>query len=520
MKFNRYIFDLYLQSVDGRKGIKIWTEFLDWQKWSNLDYKILVKQINSSLTIEQGTEDLRESLKEIKRGLFEPIFIKDKNLGQQGETPNWKDYQTKIERKFGFTTDKEIIEDAKLFWEDELKEIILNDGKDRDQIRNIWISSIYLSILNPHFFFPYFFVSQFYLVGNLFKEFSLILPELPKVRDYKARLDYYFELCEVLYYFRKEVEIKPAEFCTFLYGFAGNFIKEKLEENEKPLRVWITGGGKGDFDSIVDENDNLHHWSGNRETNKSDLQLIYFRAPYSGIGAVSTCLSNGYYDPFDYYENRVITSKIKTFQFITLRELKENEIWKNNFLVKMNMQGVKGEIISHQEYQELRNLLVQKGESPYILPELEGIAMEIDVDLQNERDVEEKLLEPLLEKLGFKESDWVRQLSVRMGRGERNYPDYALLVDNRRKHEETANFLWEAKYRIRNQKELRDSFLQAKSYAQRLQSKAFGIVSVEGIWVINSKDGFQFEKLTRLSWNDLKNSEQLKILKKHFRRPQ
>jgi hypothetical protein len=280
------------------------------------------------------------------------------------------------------------------------------------------------------------------LIQNLFKEFNLILPEFPKVRDYKVRLNYYFELCEVLYYFRQEYKMKPEEFLAFLYGFVGNFIKPKLEENQKPLRVWITSGSKEDYEYVQNSDyDKIHIWSSNLEAQSSDLQLIYFRTPYSGMGAISTCLSGGYFDPFDYYENRVITSKIKTFKFVTLDELKQNAIWQNKPLVKMNMQGVKGQSVSFEEYQELKNILKSKNQNPNILPELENVVMDLNLDLQNEKDVELQLLEPLLKKLGFSEKNWIRQLSVRMGWGERNYPDYALFVNTKKKYEETAKFL-------------------------------------------------------------------------------
>ena len=379
--------------------------------------------------------------------------------------------------------------------------------------------SLYLSILNPHFFFSYFFVSQFWLIEKIFKEFDLTLPALPKTRDYKSRLNYYFELCEILYYFRQENMMKPEEFFAFLYGFVGNFIKENLEVNSKPLRIWITGGSKEDYETVRDGSGDEHHiWSGNTEVRKSDLQLIYFRSPYSGIGAISTCLSDGFYDPFDYYASRVITSKIKTFEFVTLKELRENPVWKNNFLVKMNMQGVKGQIISHAEYQELRKILVQKGEKSKVLTELENVIIETDVDLLNEQDVEQNLLEPLLIKLGFKSENWVRQLPVRMGRGERNYPDYALFVNNKAKGDETAKYLWEAKYRISNAKQLSDTFFQAKSYARRLNSLAFGLIAVEGVWISQKEDDFEFSKIKNYSWLELKNSQNWAELKKVFRR--
>lgn len=54
--------------------------------------------------------------------------------------------------------------------------------------------------------------------------------------------------------------------------------------------------------------------------------------------------------------------------------------------------------------------------------------------LKNEKDVEKNLLEPLLIKIGYKKDDWIRQMKIRMGRGHRIYPDYAIFP-----HEERNN---------------------------------------------------------------------------------
>jgi len=152
---------------------------------------------------------------------------------------------------------------------------------------------------------------------------------------------------------------------------------------------------------------------------------------------------------------------------------------------------------------------------PTTSPPLESVVLSNqNIHFENERDVEINLLEPLLEKLGYTEKDWIRQLPLRMGRGERNYPDYAIGVDHSKKHEETAKLIFEAKFRIKNQKELKESFLQAKSYARRLNCTAMVIVAVEGLWISHSKDEFNFEKLTYFNWNEFESSEKWNLFKK------
>ena len=134
-------------------------------------------------------------------------------------------------------------------------------------------------------------------------------------------------------------------------------------------------------------------------------------------------------------------------------------------------------------------------------------------DLKVERDVEEQLLEPLLRKIGY--TKWVRQLPLRMGRGDRVFPDYALGVTGRG-DDAAAEYIWEAKYRIPTAKQLKIDFGQAKSYALRLQSKALGLISIEGVWFVTAEEGFRFERLRHFSWEQLVSPDALAELKRAF----
>jgi hypothetical protein len=73
-------------------------------------------------------------------------------------------------------------------------------------------------------------------------------------------------------------------------------------------------------------------------------------------------------------------------------------------------------------------------------------------------------------------------MPIRMGRGERIYPDYAFGATQTR-GEESARMILEAKFRISGEKELQEAYYQAKSYALRLQAKRMVIAAREGVWV-------------------------------------
>jgi len=44
MKFNRYIFDLYLESFGGQESQQIWSEFLEWESWERVEFMTVSAQ--------------------------------------------------------------------------------------------------------------------------------------------------------------------------------------------------------------------------------------------------------------------------------------------------------------------------------------------------------------------------------------------------------------------------------------------------------------------------------------------
>ena len=177
-----------------------------------------------------------------------------------------------------------------------------------------------------------------------------------------------------------------------------------------------------------------------------------------------------------------------------------------NLLLNPICKGVSGVQCTVDEYNEISNILKNKGFDTRLLPKIEGPQLNINIELNNEKDIEMHLLEPFLNKLGFSENDWIRQMSVRMGRGERVYPDYAIKANTKR-GEESAEFIWEAKYKITNKKQLLEDFFQAKSYALRLNTNGFGLVAMEGIWLSFKKDSFMFDKIIKYSWEEINNPD-------------
>ncbi len=197
---------------------------------------------------------------------------------------------------------------------------------------------------------------------------------------------------------------------------------------------------------------------------------------------------------------------------ISHSELKTNKLWSANSTVKRNLQGISGDPISYQEYEELMAMLKTKGQDLNMLPKLTSFQLKSSETISDERQVEVFLVEPLLEKIGYTSKDWVRQMAVPMGRGERNYPDYAFNATITR-GKEKADWLLEAKYHIKNQKELRDAFDQVRSYALRLQATIVVIADKNELWIIDQKNGeFDLGNAQAFTWLALGNTDNLRAL--------
>ncbi len=172
-------------------------------------------------------------------------------------------------------------------------------------------------------------------------------------------------------------------------------------------------------------------------------------------------------------------------------------------LVRANMQGVNGRVVEKEYFDRLCFLLREKGACPASFPELENLKVDMPA-LKNERDVERYLLEPLLREIGYEEKDWQRQVSVKIGRKERIVPDY-VIFPILEPAKERAFWIWEAKYSIRSEKQLRMDFNQARSYALRLRCSGLGLLSKEGVWAVGNS--LEYENIRFWSWYQLEEKD-------------
>ena len=452
MRFNKFVFDNYLLSSQGKETLTFFNKFYEYfEHFERPDINEYEEENESYIYIIHDflTNQYLQELNEDQA--FDFIINVNKNIDVAKEF-------IRMER------DKiDSIEKAEKCFDSYIKESMeLDSITYREFCTRIEYISLVLHYLNPDYFFPYFFLDHFFKLEAIFHEFNIPLPNIPSKVKHKERLYYYFDLCRALYEFRISNKLSPNELNVFLYYFAKNLIDNidiREEELPEPTKVYISGATKMDcIETIANADKNTRTlWAGNVNTLPGDIIIIYGVAPFSQINSIWRAISKGFFDPFSYWFNLIWVGNPIKINPISYQELVDNKIWGKKGIVKSHMQGVSGVQCSVEEYNEIVNIQKIKKFKIDILPIIKGPQLHIGNELNTEQDVEVYLLEPLLKKLGFSKQDWIRQMSLRMGRGERIYPDYAIKA-NTKKGEETAEFIWEAKYRISNQRQISEAF--------------------------------------------------------------
>jgi len=493
LRLNKYIWSLYKNSSEGSNFINKWAST---NIFPNNEYS---KECNTSTLdklIQNNLDNYVIDNKVNWNRFFRDYFLKNDFIFEETRNTYLKWISEGV-----FINDYVLVEKNNFqFWTTQIK----------------YISNILYSVF-PEYFFPYLLDCEFNKFQNICNEFNIPISEVPKKNNWENRASFYIDLCNALYEFRMINNLTPSELCAFLYDFAPNYLNE-IEDFElpSPSKVWFVGGDKRHFTFLDNATENtIDSWQGNIDAKKGDIVVLYCLTPRSYIHSIWRVVKDGFVDPFfNYYSVLYLSKPIKLEVHITINDLKNNPIWLNNPLVRKNLQGINGYPIKYLEYIELLSILKLKGQNIDNLPVIKPTNRLNTDDLKNERDVEIQLIEPFLKLLKYNPNDWIRQMSIKMGRGERNYPDYCFGA-NPKRGEETAKMIIESKYKIKTKKELQETYFQAKSYAIRLQATKFIIAASEGIWIYQSKlMSYKFDEYFNCNWVDIENPDVLQKIQK------
>ena len=489
MKFNQYLWNLYKNSPEGKSAISAFSDRKEW-----IEEVRLFEKYNPKIKDAFNVEVICSILEDFwcyKVSEYEGTELK--SLDDAGKL-----YE-------------EIISTGLIIETEE----ILNIGDFDRMLEFVPFLSMELNYLYGEYFFPYLYINELFHLEKLADYFEIELPSIPKKPDYKARCMYYWELCKVFYQFRTENGLSPDELSAFMYDYVPNLLtKEDNTEMPKPSAAWFIGGlieGYGKEWTIG-------FWQTNKETKKGDILIHYETFPVSAITCLWRAQTDGIVDPFfHYYSNTYIGGRIE-IPHITLNELKADEYFSDHPLVRKNFQGVNGWPVTGKDYAELLRVIDAKGFDISVIPQIYAPSLPEGIVIKEEKDVEKKLLEPLLNEMGWYEyRDYVRQLPIHAGRGHRIFPDYALHYDNK-PEEEKAKVLIEAKCYMKSNQEIEAAFLQAFSYAKLLLSSIIVLCDKECILVYDNKNGFSRNRYKKYYWEDMRNPDLYNELKNNLKR--
>ena len=385
--------------------------------------------------------------------------------------------------------------------------------------------SIGLHLAHPDYFIPYGFVNSFADLQRIGEMFNLVLPPIPAKKDTEGRGRYYGRLNTAFYEFRQSYGLSSAEMCAFLHDFTPRFLVED-DELPEPSKVWpiIAGAYYEDDHDWLEQatEDSLNPFNGHPDMRRGDVLLVYGVSRHkklSFISHIGRAVSDGFCDPFCYYYDAVWMGQLTPVAPVAFRELKSHPELSQSVHIKTHMKGPGSGSFTLEQYDAILSIMASKGQDISQLPRPQTVSFLPSTELRNERHVETVLIEPLLLHLGYAEKDWLRQMRLRMGRGERIYPDYVFGAEAKR-GEERADMVLEAKFTISGEKALRESYAQAVSYAYRLRASVVMLAAREGLWLFRQKrEGFSLTHFSFYDWDDLQHPDTLFELGKLLVKP-
>lgn len=482
MKFNQYIWSLYKNSPEGQQAIEKFEE-----SSNNATMMDLVFKYNPRIKFWLDNTEARDLIADFCESMWCYNIEESPNKERPKNLEEAKEYY------------EEVI--SRGYWED--GQIIIPRDDYNTMLNNIvWISFL-MHYFSSEYYYPNLFVYRFFDFKKMADTFEFELPSIPKKSDYKARCMYYWGLCEILHNFRIENKLSPAELCAFLYDFAPNYIPKEKTEIPQPGQAWFIGGKIDSKEATLD----FTFWQASPETKKGDILVHYETSPISAITCLWIAQTDGVVDPFfHYYSNTYISGKMD-IPHITLKELQVDKYFSKHPLIRKKFQGVNGWGMSSEDYSELLRVIKAKGFNTDTLPKLYAPTMPKNVNVEIERDVERQLLEPLLNSMGWYENeDFIRQLPIHAGRGHRIFPDYALHYDNK-PNEEKAKVLIEAKFYMKNNQEIEEAFLQARSYAYLLESSVIVLCDKQCLIIYEKKQCFDRDRYKKYYWGELETPD-------------
>lgn len=503
--------DNWLDYKEGRRGASTISKFKETASINvTADNQLeLIKDFNPNYLLNISNEQRKNLTSNLDLN-YEVISNLTSNLG--------------ISQSAFFNTPTSIEEAVEFFigyinsYSNYFKESSLKDRGLKYAILDITTISLNLYAFMPEYFVPYLFVMNFIALQRFFDKYNLELPDTPSRYNWEGRCMYYVELCKIVYQFRIDNELSPAELCALMYDYSQRHIEQSETSLPEPSQAWLIGGTSDDAEKIAD----YRFWQANPDTKRGDILIHYEKFPTKAITSIWRAEENGIVDPFfGYYSNTYAGHKISV-PHITLDELKKDEFFKNpnspvGKLIKKNFQGVNGWTVSGDDYKHFLDIWKEKGCDISKLPKLYAPKLPKDIVIKNEYEVYSKLVDPMLKDMGWeKKVDYDDQVAFKAGRGSVKRPDYCLHLEGKGV-EKRAKVIIEAKFYMKNVHEINENFDQGFSYAKWGNAQVLVLCDKEQILVYERQHGsFDRNQFKKFYWGEVMggNPDKFNELKK------
>ena len=364
-----------------------------------------------------------------------------------------------------------------------------------------------LAFQYPDQFIPYYFTGCYNVVERIAAEFDIDLPPIPAKGQKEKRVLYLGVLSRIFNEFRLANKLSVEELWAFLYDYAPKLVGGldwvlPADELKEAHNVFVFGTSDVPYLQDPDPGE-IFLWQGNPEMNPGDIAVLYQWKPVSSFVSIWRAVSVGYNDPVFRHHRMVCYSAICGIPKVSWEELKKDDVFSQTNLVRSKMTQMDGARMKNSEYMHLLEMTKRHGMLSASVPEV-PVYSEIDIpELKLERDVEYYLLEGvLLKRLGWEETDYLRQLPVRDGRSTHVFPDYVINYNAARR---IGEIILEAKLTIPSAKQAEHDKGQAMAYARLIKARAIVLVAKEGVWLAREKDDFGTMKA--YTWGELQDAD-------------
>ena len=337
-------------------------------------------------------------------------------------------------------------------------------------------------VLHHHFPEKYIFYRVSKLESEIFEGieyFAEVAPMLNLQFSSVGRrgLKRYLALNEALFEFSRaiwpELKCPQNRLSYFLYQGLGELFLHRSDYN----RYWIMATQEQYFEGL-DSKEKEVDWSGRKEIQPGDLVFVYRTAPRKAITDILRVKDEPVFDPWGAWDGFWVTlEKVCTIDDISFSTMKNDRIFQQWGLVRRNFVGTVTEPVPHSIYNRiLEELPATLKERHKLKPESVAVTGRSG-QFTTEADFEEKVVEPLLKRWGFK---YQRQYACHFRIGSQYHRGR---VDFYVSDKGGALTLFENKFRIFSDDDLKSAVDQAKSYALLLGLPSFVVASPEGMWL-------------------------------------